>query len=333
MKNTACCGIFLILFAALAAPGFAQEIKDPAEYNAYSALYQEKDPAKKAAMGEKFLMDYPKTVAVTQTYMIILLSYARIPDWMKALETADKQEQMASGLGQEEKKQVLLVGMAAAEQLKNVSRVKDYAEKILAADPKNIGALVTLSAVLASTPLPTDEGAKAKRLDETLSITQRALAEPRPEGTPDAQWNQVTMQLHDTSAMVLLNQKKYSEATSEAQAALKIESKDGYAYYLLGLATKPSVVEAINNYNAAVKKINDNATADQPTRDDLKAAADGFEKIATTKTDELIDLFAKSVATGWPGAANARNELKIFKGTPDELEKLISEKKVQLGIK
>jgi hypothetical protein len=333
MKNAACWGIFSILFVGLTAPGFTQEIKDPMEYAAYSAVYQQADPAKKAAMAEKFLMDYPKTAALTQTYMILLLSYARIPDWTKALETADKQEQIAPALGAEEKKQVLLVGMAAAEQLKSVPKLKEYAEKVLAVDPKNVGALVSLSAVLASTPVPTDEGAKTKQLEQTLSVTQRALAEPKPQGTPDAQWNQVTMQLHDTAAMVLLNQKKYNEASSEAQAALKIENKDGYAYYLQGLAAKPAVVEAINNYNAAVKKLNDTPATEPLARDDLKAAADGLEKIATEKTDELIGLFAKSVATGWPGAPNARNELKIFKGTPDELEKLIAEKKVELGIK
>src|SRR5262245_30202355 len=275
MKNTACWGIFSILFVGLTAPGFSQEIKDPMEYSAYTAVYQQQDPAKKAAMAEKFLMDYPKTTALQQTYMILLLSYARIPDWMKALETADKQEQMAPALGAEEKKQVLLVGMAASEQTKNVPKLKEYAEKVLAVDPKNVGALVSLSTVLASTPLPTDEGAKAKQLDQTLSIAQRALAEPKPQGATDAQWTQVTMQLHDTSAMVLLNQKKYSEASAEAQAALKIDAKDGYAYYLQGLAMKPSVAEAINNYNAAVKKLNDTPATDQIARDESKAAADG----------------------------------------------------------
>src|SRR5204862_5340417 len=99
MRRTTFWGLSLLLIAALAAPAFAQEIKDPTEYSAYfNGVYSEKDLAKKVAAGEKFLVDYPNTVARTQTYMIILLSSAPIPNWQKALDTADKQTQMAPTL-------------------------------------------------------------------------------------------------------------------------------------------------------------------------------------------------------------------------------------------
>ncbi len=333
MKRTAYLGLFVVLFAALAVPVFAQQINDPMEYNAYMGVYNEKDPAKKAAAGEKFLTDYPKTTAVTQTYMMILLGYANAGNWPKALETADKQAQMAPALSADDKKRVLLVGMTAAEQAKNNAKLKEYAEKVLAVDPKNVGALVSLSTLLANTTIPTDEAAKTKHLDDLLAITKRALAEPKPDGATDAQWNPIKAQLHDTSAMVLLNQKKYADTIAEANEALKINPKDGYAYYLMGLATKPSVVDAINKYTAAIDKLNENRSADQLTRDDLKATADGLEKTASTKTDELVSIFAKSVACGGPSAAGARSELKIFKGTPEELEKLIADKKTELGVK
>jgi tetratricopeptide (TPR) repeat protein len=265
--------------------------------------------------------------------MQILLSYARIPNWAKALETADKQAQMAPTLSADDKKTVNLVGMTAAEQAKNTARLKFYTEKVLENDPRNAGALVTLSGLLANS-IPTDDAAKPKHFDETLAITKRALAAPKPEGATDAVWNPVLGQLRDTSCMVLLNQKKYAEAIAECDEALKINKKDGYAYYLRGLAMKPAVAEAIAKYEAAVAKLNldENRSAGQLVRDELKADAYGNQSAATAKTDELIAVFAKSVATGWSGVANARNELKIFTGTPEELNALIQAKKTELGI-
>lgn len=331
MKKVAYLGLSLVLVAALAAPGFAQQINDPAEYKVYmDTVYNEKDLVKKAAGGEKFLVTYPNTVARTQTYMQILLSYVQIPSWPKALETADKQAQMAPTLGADDKKQVLLIGMRAAEQTKNTAKLKDYVNRVLENDPRHLGALITLSGLLANS-LPTEQSAIMKHLDETLTITKRALAQPKPAGASDGQWNPVLVQLRDTSCMVLLNQKKYTDAIAECQAALKIDIKDGYAYYLMGLAMKPAAVEAIAKYTAAIDKLNENRAADQITRDDLKATADSLEKTATTKTDELIEVFAKSVATGWANAASARNELKIFKGTPEELNKLIADKKAEIS--
>lgn len=333
MKRTAYLGLFVALFAALAAPGFAQEIKDPTEYAAYMKVYEEKDPAKKAPAGEKFLVDYPSTVARTHTYMHIILSYARVPNWAKALETADKQAQLAPTLSANEKALVIQIGMAAADGTKNTPKLKEYAGKVLEVDPKHAGALVTLSGILANS-IPTDDATKAKHFDETLAITKRALAAPKPAEATDAVWNPVRGQLYDTTCMVLLNQKKYAESIAECQEALKINKKDGYAYYLMGLAMKPAVADAIAKYTAAVDKLNlpENRTADQLVRDELKATADGLQSAAQAKTNELIEVFAKSVATGWANAASARNELKIFTGTPDELNKLIADKQAELGI-
>jgi tetratricopeptide (TPR) repeat protein len=332
MRRTAYLGLILTFFLALAAPGFAQQINDPAEYKVYmDTVYNEKDPAKKAAGGEKYLTTYPNTVMRTQTYMAILISYYQTQNWAKVLEIADKQAQMAPTLSADDKKTVHLAGLTAAEGMKNTAKQKEYANKVLEGDPQNAGALVTLSGLL-SNSIPTEEAAKAKHLDETLAITKRALATPRPAGATEAQWKPVLMQLHDTTCMVLLNQKKNAEAIAACQEALKLEKKDGYAYYLMGLAMKPAVADAIAKYKASVDKLNENRSADQLTRDELTATMQGLQSAATTKTDELIEVFAKSVATGWSGSANARNELKIFTGTPEELEKLIAAKKAELGV-
>jgi tetratricopeptide (TPR) repeat protein len=224
--------------------------------------------------------------------------------------------------------------MTAAEQAKNTPKLQSYAERVLSDDPKHTGALITMSNILAAS-VPTAAGApKDNHLKNTLDITRRALAAPKIPNLPEASWNAVVVQLHDTATMVLLNQKMYAEAIAEAQTAIKIEKKDGYAYKQKRLAMKPAVADAIAKYQAAVDKLNlpENRSADQLVRDELTATKDGLLAAATAKTNELVEVFAKSVATGWANAAEARKELKIFTGTPEELEKLIADMKVQLGI-
>jgi len=333
MKRTVYFGSLLVLLAALAVPGFAQQINDPAEYTAYKAVYDATDPVKKAALGEKFLIDYPKTVARTHTYNAILLSYYNAKNWAKALETADKQAEMAPTLTADEKKTVHLVGMGAAEQAKNVAKLQSYTEKVLIDDPKNSGALVTLSNLLAGN-IPSNQAQVPDHLKKTLEVTRRALAAPKIANLSDAQWNAILAQLHGTAAMALYNQKMYAETIAEAQAALKIDKKDGNAYYLMGLAMKPAVKDSIDKYTAAVDKMNleENRKADQLVRDELKANADGLLSAATTKKDELAQVFAKSVATGWANAAAARKELtQVFTGTPEELNKLIDDMKTVIN--
>ena len=88
MRRTGYLGISLLLVLALAAtalPGFSQaapaaqakqpQAKTQAEYNAYTALYNEKNPQKKAELGEKFLMDFKETDFVPQTYTMIIGAY------------------------------------------------------------------------------------------------------------------------------------------------------------------------------------------------------------------------------------------------------------------
>jgi hypothetical protein len=181
--------------------------------------------------------------------------------------------------------------------------------------------------------MPTAAGpAQTTQIARTLDITKQALALPKPADVQDAQWNQIQVQLRETSALMLLNQMKYPDSIAEAQAALKINSKDSYAYYLIGLNHKAVLGGLIKNYRALLDKYNDNrTTADQIALDEMKTAYQVAEKIASDKTDETLDAFARSVAAGGPSATPAREELqKLFTGTPDELNRLIEEKKKTL---
>lgn len=334
MKRIAFWGLPILLIGILATPSFGQDIKwkDNKEYDDYIAVYNQKDDVQKAALAEKFFVDHKDAdpVALTQVYQMMVLSYARASNWAKTLEALERMN-IAPKLTDADKLNYYRIGMLASANMKNNAKTQEYAEKVLATNANDLNALVTLSSLLSQT-LPTEERAKQAQLTKTLDLTNRALAQPRPNNTPDAQWNPIQVQLHQTACLVLLNQGKHSESIGECQAALKLNAKDSYSWYLIGLSNKAMLVDLVKKYEDATKKYNDNRTADQITVDDLRAVMQGAEKIASDKRDETLDAFARAVAAGGPAATPAREELqKIFTGTPDELNRMIEEKKTQLG--
>lgn len=330
MKRIAYWTLPVLLIGALTIQGFAQDIKwGPMEYEDYIAIYNEKDPAKKATLAEKYFVDHKAAdpIALTQIYDMMLLAYANGGNWAKTLETIERAN-LAPKLTDDQKKRNTQIGLLAASNLKNNAKIVEYAEKVLTDDPKNLTALVTLSGVLSGT-MPTTGPSKDPHLVKTLDITKRALAQPKPaQGYTDAQWNQIQQQLHDTAALMLLNQQKYSESISEAQAAIKVNPKDAYAHYWIGLSHRAAFVELNKTYNAAVQKYNDNRTAPPLEVDELRANMQGAEKVASDKLNEALDAFASAAAIGGDAGTQALAEMKkLFTGTPEELQKLIDAKK------
>ena len=73
-----------------AAPAQAPVIKDPAEYNAYVAAVQSKDPNAKISGLEAFLTQYPNSVMKNQALELLMGTYQQTNNVKKALETAQK---------------------------------------------------------------------------------------------------------------------------------------------------------------------------------------------------------------------------------------------------
>jgi len=73
-----------------AAPAQAPVIKDPAEYNAYVAAVQAKDPNAKISGLEAFLTQYPNSVMKNQALELLMGTYQQTGNVKKALETAQK---------------------------------------------------------------------------------------------------------------------------------------------------------------------------------------------------------------------------------------------------
>jgi len=76
--------------APAAAQSAAPVIKDPAEYNAYVAAIQQKDPAAKISGLEAFLTQYPNSVMKNQGLEILMQTYQQTGNVNKATETAQK---------------------------------------------------------------------------------------------------------------------------------------------------------------------------------------------------------------------------------------------------
>jgi tetratricopeptide (TPR) repeat protein len=78
--------------AAAPAPGqtAAPVIKDPAEYNAYVAAYQQTDNNAKISGLEAFLTQYPNSVMKTQALEILMGAYQQAGNTKKTMETATK---------------------------------------------------------------------------------------------------------------------------------------------------------------------------------------------------------------------------------------------------
>jgi tetratricopeptide (TPR) repeat protein len=238
---------------------------------------------------------------------------------------------IAPKLTEADKRQYTQIALLGATNLKNNPKIQEYAEKVLAFDPNNLNALITLSNLLSQT-LPQTEPAKTGGLVKTLEITKRALSQPRPKDVADAQWNPIQLQLRQTTCMVLLNQQKYPESMAECREALKLSPKDPYAWYLIGMSFKVELIDRQKKYTEAVDNYNKvRTTADQITLDELKATFQGLEKIASDKRDETLDAFARSAAVGGPVADQARGEMQKITGDAGETNRLIEEKKSQLG--
>jgi len=76
--------------AAQSTPAAAPVIKDPAEYNAYVAAYQQKDANAKISGLEAFLTQYPNSVMKNQALEILMQAYQQSGNVKKAMETAGK---------------------------------------------------------------------------------------------------------------------------------------------------------------------------------------------------------------------------------------------------
>lgn len=355
MTRTCYLGLSLLLIVALGVPAFSQQApapagpqaKTPAEYNAYKAVYDQQAPAQKAELAEKFLTDYKESELTVQAYTMLISAYAKAQNWAKVMDAADRAAAFP-------KADARLKGfafgnaMVAAQQANVFEKIVEYGDKLLAVDPNDLNAMITLSSMIPER-LPADEAAKKASLEKANTLATKAMAgvtqlfsQPKPAQFSDADWNsqknQLEGNLHATLGFIALNNRDYPKAVEHYEAALKSIPKDGIAHFRLGLAYQFLTSDASKAVVEAIKAENQAKTdkADQVQIDELVAKRQGIEQDLNDKRDKAIDQLATAVAIGGVVQQPARDALtKLYQSkTPDGstagLEELINQKKGSL---
>jgi hypothetical protein len=351
MRRTGYLGVSLLLILILAVsalPSFGQaaaaqakqqQAKTQAEYDAYKALYDEKDPKKKADLGEKFIASaaFKESDFIPNAHRMIITSYATDKNWAKVIEAADR---AAALPGADNVLKGIAFGnaMVAAQNMNDVVKVLSYGEKVLAIDPNDLNTLLILSSTIPA-KLPADDAGKKTALDKSAEYANRALtglAAVKSQATPQ-QIAQIEGQLHATLGLIAYSRPDYPKSIQEYETAIKSTPKDDVAHFYQALDYQALAVQASKDYQAAFKSWNDAkvAKADQPTIDDADAKQQALAADITKYRDKAIDEFGFATAIGGPVAAQAKDALtKLWKSKNDNtdgLEEFIAQKKQQLN--
>jgi tetratricopeptide (TPR) repeat protein len=193
---------------APAAQSGAPVIKDPAEYNAYMGAVQQQDPAAKISGLEAFLVQYPNSVVKV--------------DALEAL-------------------------MGTYQQKGDAAKVADAANRLLAANPDNVRALV----VLAYTERASQQWANAKQhAEHGLQVMPNM---PKPEGVSqadfDKQKSQMSGLLNSVAGFASLQLKNNPDAQKYLRASVQANPNNLEDIYPLALsyltATPPDYVNGL----------------------------------------------------------------------------------------
>ena len=344
MRRTGYLGVSLLLVLALAAaalPGFGQAAQQPrykstAEGTAYVAFFNEKDPVKKAAAGEKFITDFKDSDFIPNSYRLIIAAYTMAQNWAKVIDAAERA--VASPAADNTLKAFAYANaMVASQNMNQIDKVLAYGDKVLALDPNDLNTMITLSAMIPA-KLPADDPGKKAALDKAEGLARRALTGIQPllaqaPATQKAQIVQIDSQLHETLGLIAYDRMDYAKSIEEYEASLKTNPKDDVAHFYLGANYQILTAQVSKTYQDAVKAENDAkaAKADQPTLDELAARQKGLADEVREKRDKAIDEYAIAVAIGGSSAQNARAALeKLWQNKNDNLngiDEFIAQKK------
>jgi hypothetical protein len=173
-----------------------KEIKDPAEYNAYVGAAQQQDPAAKISGLEAFLTQYPNSVM---------------------------------------KEDALELLMGAYQQTGNQAKVTDAANRLLAANPNNVRALL----LLAFNERAAQKWADARQHAE-LGL-QAVSTMPKPDGVSDADFQKQKLQfgavLNSVAGFSALQLKDNAAAEKYLRAAVEADPNNVENVYPLALAS------------------------------------------------------------------------------------------------
>jgi uncharacterized protein YhaN len=321
MKRTGYLGmsLFLILILMVAElPGLAQGTapapKTQAEYNDYRAAYDEKDPAKKAELAEKYVTAYKDAdpAMMPSAYSLIIGGYTNSKNWAKVIDAADRAVALPN-VDNRTKAFAYANAMSAAQNMTppNVDKVIEYGDKVLGMAPNDLNTLIVLA-----TYIPQKYPGNKAQLDKAVELATRALAgleDLIAKATPQEKpaYVQYHGSMHQTLGLIAYNNKEYTKSIQENELAIKDNPKDDAAHFYMAYVYLALMVDASKSYQASIQKERDAiaAKADQPTMDEIKAQTTDFGDKVKAHRDKAIDELAIAVAIGGPSAAPAQAEL------------------------
>ena len=197
--------LMLLAFAAAAAaqqaPAGQRVIKDPAEYNAYTAAVNTQDANKRAEELEAFVQQYPQSVVLTD-----------------ALE----QE------------------LAAWQTAGDSSQMKRTAKRLLAADPGNVRVLGIVVALDRASAAQGDLASLNEMCVEATGGMREVSTWRKPAGMTDADFAALSKLMNDifigAEGFCAVQEKNYSEARDWFARALQIDPSNVMDVYELAIA-------------------------------------------------------------------------------------------------
>jgi tetratricopeptide (TPR) repeat protein len=317
----AVCFILSLSVNALLSQAKQPQAKTTAEYNAYSALYKEQDPAKKAEMATKYMTDFPDSDFKPYIYQTLIDSYFRLSNKEKVIEVGEKFNADMPQADPSVKKFMLQRLMQIYQASNNFDKTVECGEKLLELDPNDLPALLTLCAVLPERLPPASEETKRnEQLSKALDYSQRALAQvdtiikqPKPAPLTDEQWNaernRLLATVNSSLALVYLNKRDYPKAAEVYETAVSLVKTNPIDWFRLGLAYSMQARARAVEMNDLVKSLQagQQPAAGAPTIDDLKKKFEEFR-------EKAMGALSKSVFLKGATEPQARTELeKLYK--------------------
>jgi len=185
------------------APAQKKEIKDPAEYNSYMAAINSQDPNAKVSALEGFLTQYPNSVMKEDTLELLMRTY---------------------------------------QQLNNIPKTMETANRVLQANPKNVTALALLSYL--HRLLAQGGQDAANNLTKSAQYAEQGLTAlqtyQKPEGMADLDFAKLKDQLagifNASIGIAALQGNDFAKAQTALQSSATANAKDFSIIYPLALS-------------------------------------------------------------------------------------------------